>query len=381
MVFNSRVYAFDIICRILYNARVDDACSVFFSVLVAAYNIESYLRECLDSVLVSSAKLDSGIKAEVVIVDDGSTDGTGKIADEYAAACPAVCVIHQNNLGLAAVRNAGILNARGKYCVFVDGDDMLSPCALPSIYKTIEQSADDVDLVFIKHKTIDINGNVKIEMLPKFGTWGRMEFPKLQEKLIDECSASWFACTRTQFIKDNSLFFERRLLCEDAENTPHKVLMAKSIALCDEYCYLYRDDRPESIMNANNEKILHLAYIVSMLWAEFHTRVYGAQQLAIGEAKVRRIYFKVLKDIYKCKHTDYYKELLCAANSAAYVLSDSPKPFDRLYYRMARLFGVRFATSLLIFFPKETKARLVQTWLWKGVLRPVRDNMNKAVGD
>lgn len=90
--------------------------------IVPAYNAERYLRQCVDSILVQS-----NVDLDVVLVDDGSTDATGAICDEYAVADPRVRVIHTVNRGVSAARNAGIDAARGEWLAFVDADDAVHP--------------------------------------------------------------------------------------------------------------------------------------------------------------------------------------------------------------------------------------------------------------
>ncbi len=90
------------------------------SLVVPIYNVSSYLRRCLDSIMCQTLPFD-----EIILVDDGSTDNSGEIADEYASAYHTVRVIHQENAGLSAARNAGIDAAQGKYIAFVDSDDYI----------------------------------------------------------------------------------------------------------------------------------------------------------------------------------------------------------------------------------------------------------------
>ena len=92
------------------------------SVIIPVYNVEPYLRKCLDSVVGQTYR-----DLEILIVDDGATDGSGKICDEYAATDHRLQVIHQNNKGLSEARNRGIDIATGDYILFVDGDDWIEP--------------------------------------------------------------------------------------------------------------------------------------------------------------------------------------------------------------------------------------------------------------
>ena len=123
------------------------------SVIVPVYNVEPYLRRCVDS-LISQTMHD----VEIILIDDGSTDGCGHICDEYADRDARIRVVHQVNAGLSEARNTGIELAKADYLMFVDSDDWLEPefCRIPlSIAK--EQKA---DLVMFRYRYIE-NGKTR----------------------------------------------------------------------------------------------------------------------------------------------------------------------------------------------------------------------------
>lgn len=94
---------------------------IFISIIVPVYNVELYLRACLDSI----ARL-TAVSWEAILIDDGSTDGSGAICDDYAAHDTRFKVIHQENAGVSAARNAGLDVARGEWIWFVDSDDTIN---------------------------------------------------------------------------------------------------------------------------------------------------------------------------------------------------------------------------------------------------------------
>ncbi len=98
------------------------------SIVVPVYNVSPYIGNCIDSLLRQTMK-----DIEIILVDDGSTDGSEKICDEYVALDERIRVIHKQNQGLSCARNDGIKAARAPYLMFVDGDDMVSPgfCEIP----------------------------------------------------------------------------------------------------------------------------------------------------------------------------------------------------------------------------------------------------------
>ncbi|MBO4675217.1 MAG: glycosyltransferase family 2 protein, partial [Elusimicrobiaceae bacterium] len=104
------------------------------SVIISVYNTEKYLCKCVDSVLTQTYQ-----NLEVILVDDGSTDSCGRICDEYVSKDSRVQVIHQQNAGLSAVRNAGIKAAKGEYFSFIDSDDWVDARFIETLWNLAEE--------------------------------------------------------------------------------------------------------------------------------------------------------------------------------------------------------------------------------------------------
>ena len=109
------------------------------SVIIPVYNVENYLRECIESVLNQTFR-----DFEVILVDDGSTDSSGDICDEYVEKDERVTVIHQKNGGLSVARNTGLSEANGKYVYFLDSDDYISENALATLLNIAENDSSDI---------------------------------------------------------------------------------------------------------------------------------------------------------------------------------------------------------------------------------------------
>ena len=105
------------------------------SVIVPVYNVKDYLEECLDSLVNQTCK-----DKEIILVDDGSTDGSGRICDSYAEKYKEVRVVHKENGGVSAARNTGIEQASGDSLMFVDADDRIHPQML-QVYEENKNSA------------------------------------------------------------------------------------------------------------------------------------------------------------------------------------------------------------------------------------------------
>lgn len=126
------------------------------SVIVPVYNTEKYLHKCVDSILAQTFT-----DFELLLIDDGSTDNSGKLCDEYAAKDNRVKVFHKKNGGVSRARNLGIDNAQGEYLSFIDSDDYIHP----DIYAELVAIADkyNVDLVV---SDIELNGKVLMNKTP-----------------------------------------------------------------------------------------------------------------------------------------------------------------------------------------------------------------------
>lgn len=115
------------------------------SIVVPIYNVEKYLRKCIDSLLEQTYK-----KCEIILVDDGSPDNCGKIADDYAEQNNNIKVFHKKNGGLGAARNFGVQRAEGEKIVFVDSDDYVRETYVSDLVNLIEKYDADVAITAIK---------------------------------------------------------------------------------------------------------------------------------------------------------------------------------------------------------------------------------------
>lgn len=119
----------------------------FLSIIIPIYKVEAYLRECLDSIAASKSEC-----WEAVLVNDGSPDGCPQICDEYAERDSRFRVIHQENAGVAAARNAGLDVAQGEWCWFVDSDDVVDMSNVGEIVEWLKEHR-EIDLVMFDLET------------------------------------------------------------------------------------------------------------------------------------------------------------------------------------------------------------------------------------
>ena len=106
--------------------------AILLSIIIPVYNVESYLPRCAESVFSQMTN-----ECEVIFVDDGSTDDSGRICDNYASSRANVSVVHKKNGGLSSARNVGMKSASGQYLLFVDSDDYLLRNAIDDLLSII----------------------------------------------------------------------------------------------------------------------------------------------------------------------------------------------------------------------------------------------------
>lgn len=119
------------------------------SVIVPIYNVEKYLRKCIDSIINQTYE-----NLEIICVDDGSTDNSGKICDEYAKQDVRIKVIHKLNGGLSDARNVGVKSANGQYITFVDGDDWIDS----DYYMNMSENMVNCNILICGYKSVDEHG-------------------------------------------------------------------------------------------------------------------------------------------------------------------------------------------------------------------------------
>ncbi len=125
------------------------------SIIVPVYNVEQYLRRCVDSLLCQDLTQD---EYEIILVDDGSTDESGRIADECAENAKNIRVIHKENEGVSVARNTAMRVATGTFVQFVDADDYLMPNVLGAMVRKMED--EQLDVLRFNYHFVDENGNI-----------------------------------------------------------------------------------------------------------------------------------------------------------------------------------------------------------------------------
>ncbi|WP_084102229.1 bifunctional glycosyltransferase family 2 protein/CDP-glycerol:glycerophosphate glycerophosphotransferase [Demequina sp. NBRC 110051] len=219
------------------------------SVVIPAYNVPAYLRQAVGSVADAP-------QTEVIVVDDRSTDATGRIADELAETHATVTVIRpEHNGGLGKARNLGLAHATGDYVLFLDGDDYFVPGALEAIQEVIAEHHPDI--IQFGYARLYPNGNaeegVKRAPLQIEGTFVAKDQPEIYEVL----NVAWNKAYRREFLAETGLQFPVGYY-EDIPWTYPVLSQASSIVGVDRALYMYRQRGAGSILRSTDRRHLEI---------------------------------------------------------------------------------------------------------------------------
>ncbi|MGL5568829.1 MAG: glycosyltransferase family 2 protein [Cetobacterium sp.] len=176
------------------------------SIVVPVYNVEKYLKRCIDSILAQTFK-----EFELIIINDGASDNSSKILDEYSKIDERIKVIHKKNEGCSAARNDGIKLSKAEYIGFVDGDDYIEPKMYEKLYNQIKKN-ENVDMIECGVKINNLLTKEKEIILPKVYS-----------------SAVWSKLFKLKIIKKYNIYF------------PMNTYMGEDLAFIEKYVFVSKD--------------------------------------------------------------------------------------------------------------------------------------------
>lgn len=283
------------------------------SIILPVYNVAPYLRQSLDSIIAQTLS-----DIEIICVDDGSTDESGQILDEYKEKDERIKVIHKKNAGTGAARNDGLKIATGECIGFVDPDDWILPNMYERLYNLLQDKG--LDIVMF---TPDVY-NDKTGKHEGFLYFQDSNFPKfLDDKVFNKDDISpfsypmcvWNKLYRKRLFDENNIEFAEGLDFEDHKVIFKSLFTAKRIYFIREKLYVYRHSREGSILSDNDTRMFDHIKIYDIVenilketgnWEKFH--------LDFLRYKVHNIlyYYTMIKPQYK---KDYYNKMVKSLRS------------------------------------------------------------------
>lgn len=314
--------------------------NALLSIISPVYNVASYLDRCVESILSQSYR-----NLELILVDDGSTDGSSAICDIWAERDSRVVVIHQVNCGVSAARNTALKRFTGEYLTFVDPDDFLAP-------ETYAYSMD----YLMAHPEVDI---LQYPYCNYFSDDEALDFHCPKEKLLsgaEQIFRNWWSGSPLEYVIWNKIYkrelwnnvsFNVGHISEDTCLIPRFINQVHSVYISEQGLYYYQRDRRDSYTYEYSfDKHLDLFYAHAVIYECFDqfpdmitekvlafTRLYrrlitAKQTDASGDIQAP---MKVIKDNYPS-----WKEILCSQHT------------EKLWLSVAKLLGTRLFVKLFL---------------------------------
>lgn len=239
------------------------------SVIIPVYNVERYVKQCLDSVIGQNNR-----NLEIIVIDDGSVDCTAEICDAYASKDSRIKVIHQKNAGVAAARNVGLSLSSGKWVYMIDGDDWISPDFLD-----IEPNLCDADIIVKRFHTVDENGNIQRSFVSRKNSLMTNKKCIAKYFVNDRCNSLWDKVISRKLI-GISKFEGHVAVGEDFLFFFSLIVKASKIAFSDNGFYYYRWLRENSAMSVALQKLDRQILNVELI-IDFMGKYEGCKDMAL----------------------------------------------------------------------------------------------------
>jgi len=224
------------------------------SIIIPVYNVEKYLSQCLDSIINQTLK-----EIEIICVNDGSTDSSPQILEEYALKDERIKIIKQENNGVGASRKAGLEFANGEYIAFVDSDDWVELDTYEKLYKNAISNNSDVVMYDTKrydenkdeysyYEGFDIANHLNDSNID-FNRF-IFNYKDIKPFFLNRSFSAWSKIYKSEFLKGyDDFYFPKNVSCEDVPFHVQVLLRAKRISFLNEKLYNYRTSNINSEMN------------------------------------------------------------------------------------------------------------------------------------
>lgn len=228
---------------------------VKFSIILPVYNVSAYIREAIKSVLNQTYS-----DFELIIVNDGSNDGSDIIANEIAKVDDRIIIVNQKNMGLSKARNSGIQSASGEYIIFMDSDDVLNSIMLSTIDKEIIEEHAETLMIGYQYFNEDKYFAGKTIATGVYNSKEILHFI-LNRKLENYV---WQFAIKKSLIS-NQLFFKNGVFFEDIDWTPRLLTYVNNIHYINLPLYLYRNRRNSITHSLNQKKLIDLDLVLNSM--------------------------------------------------------------------------------------------------------------------
>ena len=318
---------------------------VLLTVVIPVYNVEKYLKRCIESILIQEWK-----NYDILLVDDGSIDNSPQICDDYAKAYDFISVIHKKNGGLSAARNTGISHAEGEYVYFPDSDDWIEPDTFIALAEVVESQKFDIisfNREFVKGEEDAIVSDSLVTQVFE----GKDAFVQMLKHSYITGFANDKIYRKSLFI-DNKIMFPSGKYYEDLGTNYKLFLLSEKVYATNQKYYHYLIDNPDSITQSWNEKKFRdmFEFYKEVFYSDFVRSQLNEEELQLLQRYYVSGLIHILASLYKSKLdkkyidiTDEVKQELLKNKVSLSQMKDQP---NKLKYVLFRLKLLKIAFSI-----------------------------------
>ena len=318
---------------------------VLLTVVIPVYNVEKYLKRCIESILIQEWK-----NYDILLVDDGSTDNSPKICDDYVKSYDFISVIHKKNGGLSAARNTGISHAEGEYVYFPDSDDWIEPDTFIALAEVVESQKFDIisfNREFVKGEEDAIVSDSLVTQVFE----GKDAFVQMLKHSYITGFANDKIYRKSLFI-DNKIMFPSGKYYEDLGTNYKLFLLSEKVYATNQKYYHYLIDNPDSITQSWNEKKFRdmFEFYKEVFYSDFVRSQLNEEELQLLQRYYVSGLIHILASLYKSKLdkkyidiTDEVKQELLKNKVSLSQMKDQP---NKLKYVLFRLKLLKLAFSI-----------------------------------
>ena len=282
------------------------------SVIVPVYNVKKYLAKCLDSIIAQTLK-----DIEIICVNDGSTDGSDKVLEEYKKKDARIQVVNRKNGGLSAARNTGMPYAKGKYIGFVDSDDYIEPTMYELMYYNAEHFQSQL-VICAAHKIDDTTGIVfdddpyyTLGYFPKELDNRAFTHVDTKDFLQDLCVMAWNKLYLRSFLEEKNAKFPDGYIFEDGPFFTDIYFDMDRVTIVRDFLYYYRVNRANSIVCKGDKDFTDIFYVVNKMLNNLRKTPYFDEVKAYflrKKFKDMRYRYQVIQGRYKKMYYYQWRE-------------------------------------------------------------------------
>lgn len=281
-----------------------------FSIIIPVYNVEKYLKKCLNSIVNQTYK-----DFEAIIVNDGSLDGSQSIIDEYQKNYPQLIKSYiKENGGLSDARNYGIAKASGEFIIFVDSDDYLDIELLTNLEKLITDS-NQLDVIGYNAKIVYLGKNAKTDKLTKPEFYNLDGISSIKELIEGKqyFEPAWLYAFNRDFWLKNNFHFAKGKYHEDFGLIPEVIIKAKHVSSTNYIGYYYVQTNDSIMRNAslekNNQKAFDILYHFKKLYQVSNEHIDDENIKKLFNSYIANAVINRIDNLSGTAKKDYLKEI------------------------------------------------------------------------